>query len=154
MTRAKQRSVDLLEQEIGVMVRRIKAVMAERARTVHPELSTPSYLMLSFLAENGPMRSTELADRFNIDKGAISRQVHHLCELGLIARTPDPEDGRAQQIEVNDKGRARLAETARSRRALLEQRLETWSAEELSDFVDALTRYNESLEPTVVSERG
>ena len=41
------------------------------------------------------MRASTVADLFSIDKGAISRQVTHLIELGLIEKSRDPEDGRA-----------------------------------------------------------
>ena len=30
-----------------------------------------------------------------MDKGGVSRQVQHLVDLGLVERTPDPDDGRA-----------------------------------------------------------
>ena len=36
------------------------------------------------------MRASSIVELFDIDKGAISRQVHHLTELGLIERDPTP----------------------------------------------------------------
>ena len=42
-----------------------------------------------------------------MDKGAVSRQVQHLTELGLIERTPDPADGRAALLAVTDDARRR-----------------------------------------------
>ena len=83
-----------LEHEVSVMVRRIKRVIADRARAVHPDLAPSSYLMLAFVAERGPMRASEIAEQFTIDKGAISRQVTHLNELGLLSRVSDPEPRR------------------------------------------------------------
>ena len=66
-----------LEQELGVLIRRVKRVIGERARAVHPDLQPASYLMLTFLAADGPQRSSVVSERFNVDKGAISRQVQH-----------------------------------------------------------------------------
>ena len=40
-----------LEQEVGVMIRRIRRVIRERAHAVHPDLQSSSYLMLSWLAQ-------------------------------------------------------------------------------------------------------
>ena len=57
------------------MVRRIRRVIGDRARAVHADLQPSSYLMLTYVAENGPMRASAIAEQFDIDKGAISRQV-------------------------------------------------------------------------------
>ena len=99
-----------LEQEVGVVIRRVKRVIGERARAVHQDLQPGSYLVLatsSRPARAGPRRSPSA---FDIDKGAISRQVQHLTELGLIERTPDPADGRATLLAVTDDARRRMAD--------------------------------------------
>ena len=38
------------------------------------------------------------------DKGQISRTVRELEGLGLIARTPDPEDGRSSLLSPTPEG--------------------------------------------------
>jgi DNA-binding MarR family transcriptional regulator len=138
-----------LEHEVSVMVRRIRRVIAERARAVHPDLAPSSYLMLAYVADNGPVRATEIAEQFLMDKGAVSRQVAHLAELDLLARVADPEDGRAMLVSANPEGRRRLDEVARQRRRWLDDRLGDWSDEELSGFVGALGRYNRALDGQV-----
>lgn len=135
-----------LEHEVAVMVRRIKRVIAERARAVHPDLAPSSYLLLTFVAEKGPLRASEIAEEFTIDKGAISRQVTHLTDLGLLARVGDPEDGRAMLVSVSEEGRRRLSEVAHQRRAFLDERLGDWSEQDLDGFVRALGRYNRALD--------
>src|SRR6266516_3603604 len=54
-----------LEQEVGVLIRRVKRVIGERARAVHPDLQPASYLMLTYLATDGPQRSSVVSERFN-----------------------------------------------------------------------------------------
>ena len=125
-----------LEQEVGVLIRRVKRVIGERSRSVHPDLQPASYLMLSYLAAEGPQRSSVLSERFGVDKGAISRQVQHLCDLGLLVREPDPADGRATLVWVDP-------ETADILR--LDERLSEWSETDLRDFVTVLARYNATL---------
>ena len=78
-----------LEHEMGVLVRRIRRLIAERARMVHPDLSPVAYSMLMALNDSGPRRASDLVDIFSIDKGAVSRQVQALLDLGLIERSPD-----------------------------------------------------------------
>ena len=135
-----------LEHEVGVMVRRIRRVIADRARAVHPDLAASSYLMLTFVADNGPVRASEIADQFAIDKGAISRQLAHLTELGLLERASDPEDGRAMLVSASDDGRRRLADVAQHRRKWLDECLGEWSETDLTDFVAALGSYNRALD--------
>ncbi len=62
-----------LEHEMGVLVRRIRRMIAERARMVHPDLSPVAYSMLMALNDSGPRRASDLVDIFAIDKGAVSR---------------------------------------------------------------------------------
>jgi DNA-binding MarR family transcriptional regulator len=135
-----------LEQEVGVLIRRVKRVIGERARAVHPDLQPASYLMLTYLATEGPQRSSVMSDRFNVDKGAISRQVQHLCELGLLVREPDPVDGRAMLISASPDAVRRMQAVDHERRRWLEGQLADWSEDDLREFVSALARYNAALD--------
>lgn len=131
---------------MGVLIRRVRRVIHERARAVHPDLLPASYLMLGHLAEAGPLRSSAIAETFGIDKGAISRQVQNLVDLELVDRTPDPADGRATLLSVTDEARSRLTEVARHRRKLLDERLGDWSDDDLDQLVASLARYNAALD--------
>jgi DNA-binding MarR family transcriptional regulator len=135
-----------LEREVSVMVRRIRRVLGERARSVHPELQGSTYLMLSWIDTHGPMRASAIAEAFSIDKGAISRQAQHLLELGLLDRTPDPDDGRATLLSTSEAARDRLAAVKDASRAWLDQKLHDLPGEDLAQFVGLLGRYNAALD--------
>ena len=135
-----------LEHEMGVLVRRIRRVIAERARLLHPSLSPVAYSMMMSLNDSGPQRASALVEIFSIDKGAVSRQVQALLELGLIERNPDPDDRRAMILAITEEGSRRLANLALARRHQVSAKLESWSDEELSEFVRSLARYNAALE--------
>jgi len=143
---AEDETLRALEQEMGVLVRRIRRVIAERARMLHPDLSPVAYSMLMALNDSGPRRASDLVEIFSIDKGAVSRQVQALLELGLIDRSPDPEDRRAMILAITEDGNRRLANLAMIRRHEVSARLDNWSEEDLSAFVLALARYNSALE--------
>ncbi len=53
MTESRADSIRMLEQEVGVLIRRVRRVIGERARAVHESLQPASYLMLGYVAENG-----------------------------------------------------------------------------------------------------
>ena len=134
-----------LEQEVGVLIRRVRRVIHERARAVHPDLQPVSYLMLGYLLHDGPVRASALSAAFDMDKGSVSRQVQHLLDLGLVDRTPDPDDGRATLLSVAEEGRRRLGDVAEHRRKLVAERLGDWSSDELAEFGAMLRRYNAAL---------
>jgi DNA-binding MarR family transcriptional regulator len=138
-------TVRALEHEVGVLIRRVRRAIGERARLVHPDLQPMSYLILAHLAETGPMRSSAVAETFGADKGAVSRQVQHLSNLGLLVKAPDPEDGRATLLSPSDDACRRLDEVRQQRRRRLDERLGDWSDEDLDALVTALGRYNRTL---------
>jgi len=134
-----------LEHEMGVLVRRLRRLIAERARLVHPDLAPVGYSMLMALQDE-PRRASDLVDLFSIDKGAVSRQVQALLELGLIKRSPDPDDRRAAILTITDEGARRLEAAAERRRAEVLGRLASWQPADLQVFVESLARYNAALE--------
>ena len=144
MSRAEE--LGRLERELGVLIRRVRRVIGERARAVHPDLQPASYLMLTFLVAEGPQRSSVVSARFNVDKGAISRQVQHLCDLGLLVREPDPADGRATLVSASADAVRRMQAVDRDRRRWLEEQLAEWSESDLREFVSGLARYNAALD--------
>jgi DNA-binding MarR family transcriptional regulator len=135
-----------LEQEVGVMLRRIRRMLAERAGAVHPDLQSSTYLMLSWIDQHGPLRASAIAESFGIDKGAVSRQVQHLLDLGLVDRTPDPEDGRATLLSVSKSSVHRLHEVRDEARARLGDKLGDLPDADLEAFVRLLGRYNAALD--------
>jgi len=137
-----------LEQEVGVLIRRVRRVIGERAQAVHADLQPAAYLMLAYLAEHGEHgaeRGSVLAELFSIDKGAVSRQLQQLVDLGLVERTPDPEDGRASLVSASEEGVRRLVDVADHRREWLDEQLGDWSDDQLARFVSELGRYNAAL---------
>jgi DNA-binding MarR family transcriptional regulator len=129
-----------------VLIRRVRRVIGERARAVHPELAAATYLLLAHVAETGPLRASALVDDMGLDKGAVSRQVTHLVELGLLERSQDPDDGRATLLAASDDARERLATVGRQRSERFGQRLSDWSEADLADFADRLAHYNAALD--------
>jgi len=145
VTASRADSLRHLEREVGVLIRRVKRVIGVRARLVHHDLQPASYLMLSWLVDEGPVRASSMVETFNIDKGAVSRQLQHLDDLGLVVRTPDPADGRATLVAASEDAVRRLADVTEHRRKWLDEQLGDWDADDLEQFGQLLERYNRSL---------
>ncbi|WP_104532133.1 MarR family winged helix-turn-helix transcriptional regulator [Streptomyces natalensis] len=132
-----------LERELTVFLRRARASSGELAREVHPDLESAAYGLLLRLADAGAQRATELAGFFGVGKATMSRQLHTLEKLGLVAREPDPADGRAVLVRITDEGRTRFSRVRDARRARYARRLASWDRAEVAELARLLHRLNE-----------
>jgi DNA-binding MarR family transcriptional regulator len=131
-----------LEREIGLLLRRSRAISARLAGQLHPELDGAAYGLLALLQDAGPLRASDLVTRLGLDKSTVSRQVATLVGLGLVDRAADPADGRAQVLTPSAEGSARLARIREARRARWEADLSGWPAEDVATLADLLDRLN------------
>jgi len=76
------------------------------------------------------LRLGALAEWLQIAPRSATEVVDGLEELGLVARTPDPDDRRAVLVGLTDRGREVAKELRAARRAPSEQLLEALSAED------------------------
>jgi DNA-binding MarR family transcriptional regulator len=131
-----------LEREIGLLLRRSRAITARLAGELHPDLDGAAYGLLALLQDTGPLRASDLVARLGLDKSTVSRQVAGLVDLGLVERTADPADGRAQVLTPSAEGSARLAAIREVRRTRWETDMSGWPAEDVAALAELLARLN------------
>jgi len=131
-----------LEREIGLLLRRSRAISARLAGALHPDLDGAAYGLLALLQDAGPLRASDLVARLGLDKSTVSRQVATLVDLGLVDRTADPADGRAQVLTPSPEGSTRLAGIRDARRARWEADMGGWPAEDVATLAELLHRLN------------
>ena len=131
-----------LEREIGLLLRRSRAISARLARELHPDLDGAAYGLLALLQDTGPLRASDLVGRLGLDKSTVSRQVSSLVALGLVSREADPADGRAQVLTTSPEGAARLAGIRDARRARWEADLSDWETSDVATLAQLLGRLN------------
>ncbi|MFE9770939.1 MarR family winged helix-turn-helix transcriptional regulator [Streptomyces sp. NPDC005931] len=135
-----------LERELTVLLRRARANQGEMAREVHPDLESSAYGLLVRLDECGRQRATELAGYIGVGKATMSRQLRALEELGLVAREPDPADGRAWLVALTEEGRDRVRRVREARRERYARRLADWDPGEVSELARLLNQLNRGME--------
>ena len=77
----------------------------DRDRICCHDVSVTQCHALEALVENGPMRSSALAERLFLDKSTTSRVVATLVKKGYVEQRPDMADGRAIALYVTSRGR-------------------------------------------------
>lgn len=82
----------------------IRIGRAVRSRSSHEPLSPGQLSALWAIAQNTPIRATELAARESVAGPTMSRVVACLEQSGMVARTTDPHDGRASLLAPTDTG--------------------------------------------------
>jgi len=135
-----------LERELTVLLRRARASQGEMAREVHPELESAAYGLLVRLDECGRQRATELAAYIGVGKATMSRQLRALEDLGLIAREPDPADGRAWLVHLTEEGRDRVRTVREGRRMRYVRLLAAWDRKEVAELARLLHQLNQGAE--------
>jgi DNA-binding MarR family transcriptional regulator len=91
-----------LIQAIGLLVRRVRAAALSSSN----ELSMTESLVLGRLEKEGPATTAELARAEGMRPQSMGTVVATLEELGLIARSPHPTDGRQMILSITGKGTA------------------------------------------------
>lgn len=132
----------LVEQELALLLRRIRALSRTIAQEVHPDLDPTAYGLLIRLEEVGQARLTDLATYFGVGKPTLSRQVCSLARLGLVRGREDPEDGRATRLELTEDAARRIQATRRIRQSGLSAELERWPVTDVATLGELLRRLN------------
>ncbi|WP_430644896.1 MarR family winged helix-turn-helix transcriptional regulator [Agromyces sp. GXS1127] len=131
-------AIAAVEDQFGIVFNRARIVWAESAKLVHPELQPAGYKLLSSIVRAGSTNAHALAELYDMDKSAISRQIRQLEELGLVESRADERDGRARVLAPTAAARDRVAAVRASNQARLRAALEGRSIDELRSLADVL----------------
>ena len=106
----------------------LRLTIARTARRLRQEggtgLSPSMTAALATIECHGPMTPSEIAARERIQRPTATRVIARLEEMGLIARTADPEDRRSSLVAVTPEATALLAEQRTRKTAFLAERLD------------------------------
>jgi DNA-binding MarR family transcriptional regulator len=115
-------------------------VYQETMRRARCDLPQGPVWLLARLARSEPIRLSEVATAFGVDKSTITPQAQRLEREGLIARKPDPRDRRAALLHVTRTGHAALSRLHKTRASMFEEILADWPERERAQAVKVLTR--------------
>jgi DNA-binding MarR family transcriptional regulator len=124
-------------------VERLRLVIARLYRQLAQASSDLdlTYAQLSALArtqQHGPLRIGELAAYEQVAAPSLTRTVAPLAAAGLIAKQPDPTDGRSSLVTITPEGDDVLDRIRRTRSGLLARRMARLDPERLDALLAAL----------------
>jgi DNA-binding MarR family transcriptional regulator len=93
-------------------------------------LSLTAAATLGSLRRRGPQRITELAVAQGVTQPSMTQLLRRLEDAGLVARVPDPNDGRVVLVELTPAGDETLRTRWQTRLEHLDKVLETLTDEE------------------------
>jgi len=101
-------------------------------------LSFSQINILMRLVHHGNTSVSEVGAQLGVTNAAASQAVERLVQLGLIVRTEDPEDRRAKQLALTQKGRILIEQGVEARSKWVEGVTDALSAEQQKMIRSAL----------------
>jgi DNA-binding MarR family transcriptional regulator len=106
------------------IARTARRLRQEAGSDLSPSMSTA----LATIERHGPMTPSELAARERVQRPTATRVLARLEDMGLIQRTPDPQDRRSSLVAITPEASEMLAEQRTRKTAFLAERLDRLGA--------------------------
>ncbi|MER8009419.1 MarR family transcriptional regulator [Streptomyces sp. NPDC094149] len=103
-------------------------------------LDRAAVALLRQVADSEPLRPGELATRLGVEASHVTRTVQQLQKSGYVTRVPDPDDRRAQRIELTEAGREAVARVRDAGARGMQSALAEWTPEELRQLATLFHR--------------
>jgi DNA-binding MarR family transcriptional regulator len=103
-------------------------------------LDRAAVALLRQVADSEPLRPGELANRLGVEASHVTRTVQQLQKTGYVTRVPDPDDRRAQRIELTEAGRAAIDRVRDAGARGMQLALADWSPQELEQLATLFHR--------------
>jgi DNA-binding MarR family transcriptional regulator len=100
----------------------------------------------------GSFRPSDLAGQMRLDLSTISRHLRSLEEQGLVHRSADPDDARAQRITITGRGEDVLNRVMDHRAATIRDAIAHWPEGDRGALRQFLRRLAEDLSDVVGSD--
>ncbi len=131
------------EVDTAEVAGRLRLVLGRLARQLRlhqsqDRLTSTQLATLSTVEQRAPVRIGDLAAAESISAATMTRVVAALTERGLVERRPDPDDGRACQVQLSQHGISELARLRTQRNGYLATRLGECTPAQRAALVAAL----------------
>lgn len=147
MVAADDDDVSRIDDALNTLVRRTQGPRAQEQLTARAGLSLEraAYPLLRRIGEAETLRPSDVATALSLDVSTVSRQVKQLELEGLVAREPDPSDGRASVLALTPAGHDALERLRRARREVLADVVGDWPEDDRATLAELICRLADDL---------
>ena len=117
-------------------------------------LDRAAVALLRQVADSDPLRPGELAHRLGVEASHVTRTVQQLQKAGYVTRAPDPDDRRAQRIELTEAGRKAVVSVRDAGARGMQMALSEWSTDELQQLASLFHRMVDDFLKYAIDEDG
>ncbi|MER6492908.1 MarR family winged helix-turn-helix transcriptional regulator [Streptomyces griseorubiginosus] len=117
-------------------------------------LDRAAVALLRQVADSEPLRPGELANRLGVEASHVTRTVQQLQKMGYVTRVPDPQDRRAQRIELTETGRKAIARVRDAGVRGMQLALADWTPQELRQLASLFHRMVDDFLSYAIEEDG
>lgn len=125
-------------RDLGTALSRLLRGVVQLKASMSGEWS--AFAVLTRLIEEGPQRSSGLAEAMHVDPSRMSRLVAHLIDKQYLVRRADPADGRASILAITSAGRRAHQRMQRTSDERLARTLADWPAHDRRQLATLLDR--------------
>jgi DNA-binding MarR family transcriptional regulator len=116
------------------------AVVQNSQRSLQRGVDRVTITVLYDVRRLSPVRPSELAEAMHLNLSTVSRHISALVARGLLERTPDPADARAQIVRLTPEGEAVFTASRDTRAGAIGAAVGNWSATDRRHLVELLER--------------
>lgn len=128
-------------RELSSSMRALFMQAKNRHRAIEKTPEHGRISVLFVLSKAGPMRASALAKEAGLDLSTVSRHLRALEEEGYIAKSADPDDKRAFQVGVTERGHDFVERFWHERVAVIRDALSEWTAHDVHALTKLLDRF-------------
>ncbi len=103
-------------------------------------LDRAAVALLRQIADSGPLRPGELAARLGVADSHVTRQAQQLEKTGYVTRVPDPDDHRAQHVQLTPAGQEAVDRIREASYRGMQMALAHWSPQDLHELATLFQR--------------
>jgi DNA-binding MarR family transcriptional regulator len=136
---------EVIGDRVIVAIRRLRRLSQPLQRSLYSvegRTLTPAQVEALEVLDGQPRwRMHEIASKLGIDQSTATRTIAPLVELALVARAPDPVDGRYVVVGLTRRGLRRCAAISAARRTLMRDVLGEMAPARRIAFAEMLEEY-------------
>jgi DNA-binding MarR family transcriptional regulator/GNAT superfamily N-acetyltransferase len=116
-------------------------------RFLDSEFSLVQARFLFELDHNAPLYAADLSRKLGLSPDYMSKLISRFESMGLIRRTPSPQDGRKQFMELTPEGKRAYENLKEKTNSHIERMIRRLAPEEINRLIGAMDTIEQLLEP-------